>query len=936
MTITKDIGRSLLRLLPRRLVVQVPLLFALLLIAAIGGYAWVTATGQSRLELENTRSRIGVMAKNIAISSANYVLSDGVNDLVSLEQLLLKAAEFPGVVRIQVTDRSGKVLGHVYKGNKFTPQAVFNKTKITTPISNKIYIDEKSDRLIYWQPIGVAGLPGWVRIEHDLAAIQTAKARIWRDSLFVATLAILFSVLLIVWLMRRPIQVMQKAADFARTLGDTHGRQLDMAHEALELEELTTALNYASTRLHETLKILKDQKFALDQSSIVSVADIYGCITYANDKFCEISQYQRDELIGLNMHFLAAKYYPEEYFTEIWSIINSGQVWEGELRNICKDGNIYWVHSVIVPFLNELNEPYQYISVQADITKRKLGEVQALKLSSALEQTADAVLITNRKGVIEYVNLGFEQITGYSKEEAIGKTSAIVRSGKLDNAFYKRLWMTINRGDTFRDVFINKKNSGEIYYEEKTITPIKDEAGEVMYFVSTGMDITSRMHDQKRLYHLAHHDILTNLPNRMLFIDRLDQAMARASIHDRLVAVMFLDLDRFKVINDTLGHNSGDTLLRMVADRLMESVRPGDTVARFGGDEFTILFEDIASQDDLLVLARKIIYLMTNPFIIEDRELFISTSIGISVYPNDGNDSITLLKNADNAMYRAKDEGRNNFQFYASEMDSNMLERLDMETSLRYALERKEFVLHYQPQIDLLTGNIIGIEALIRWQSQDFGLVPPDEFIPILEETGMIIAVGKWVLKTACADARRWMEAGFDSTRVAVNLSANQFNDSNLVETIRQILLQTGLPAHMLELEITEGIIMQQTKRTKEALEQLNAMGTHIAIDDFGTGYSSLGYLKRFSIDTLKIDRSFIQDVSANRDDAEIVKAILALALSLNFNVVAEGVENEAQLAFLRLWKCQSIQGYIYSKPLPFEESMKLIQNDSGQHTPFV
>lgn len=933
---TKNIGRLLLRLTPNRLAVQVPLLFALLLIAAIGSYAWFGAIGQSRLELENTRSRIGVMAKNIAISSASQVLSNDLNDLASLEQLLLKAAEFPGVVRIQVTDRNGKILGHVYKASKSLPQAIFDLDKITTPVTNKVFIDEKSDYLVYWQPIDVAGLLGWVRIEHDLEAIEIAKAQIWRDSLLAATLAILLSVLLIVWLMRRPIMAMQKAADFAKSLGDAHGQHLTMPHGALEVEELTTALNYASTRLYETSKSLKDQKFALDQSSIVNVADIYGCITYANNKFCEISQYQRGELIGLNMHFLAAEYYPEEYFTEIWSIISSGQVWEGEFKNIRKDGDVYWVHSVVVPFLNELNEPYQYVSVQADITKRKLGEVQALKLSSALEQTDDSVFITDRQGVIEYINPGFEQITGYNREEAIGKTTAIIRSGKLDDAFYKRMWTTINRGDTFRDVFINKKKSGDIYYEEKSITPVKDESGKILYFVSTGKDITSRMHDQKRLYHLAHHDMLTNLPNRMLFIDRLDQAMARASIHDRLVAVMFLDLDRFKKINDTLGHSSGDILLRMVADRLMESVRPGDTVARFGGDEFTILFEDVASQGDLPVLARKIISLMANPFVLDDRELFISTSIGISIFPNDGHNSTTLLKNADIAMYRAKDEGRNNYQFYATEMDSDALQRLNMETSLRHALERKEFVLHYQPQLDLLTGDIIGVEALIRWQSKDFGLVPPDEFIPILEETGMIITVGEWVLETACADARRWMEAGFDSTRVAVNLSANQFNDFNLVQTIRQILSQTGLPAYMLELEITEGIVMQQNKQTQEALEQLNAMGVHIAIDDFGTGYSSLGYLKRFSLDTLKIDRSFVRDVSTNRDDAEIVKAILALAGSLNFNVVAEGVENEAQLAFLRLWKCQSIQGYIYSKPLPFEELMKLIQNDSGHSTLFA
>ncbi|WP_126454248.1 EAL domain-containing protein [Sulfuriflexus mobilis] len=553
------------------------------------------------------------------------------------------------------------------------------------------------------------------------------------------------------------------------------------------------------------------------------------------------------------------------------------------------------------------------------------AEQQMHKLSSAVEQTADAVMITDPNGIIEYVNAAFTRITGFSKEEAIGRSTNMLKSGRHDEVFYAQLWQTLTQGNTFQDVFINRRKDGSLYYEEKSITPLKDKDGVVGHFISTGKDITEQMQTRERLHHLSHHDTLTGLPNRALFMDRLRQAILRARWNGRVVAVLFIDLDRFKNINETLGLDCGDRVLQTVAKRLNEGVRDGDTVARLGDDEFAVILEDIHQKEDIPVVVDKIIKPLSQAHVFDAHELFITTSIGISLYPNDGNDAQTLIQNADVAIHHAKENGNNNYSFYESEMNAQSLYRLNMESSLRKALEREEFILHYQPQVDVATGKIICFEALIRWQHPELGMVSPVEFIPLLEETGMINQVGRWVLHTACHTCRAWHDRGFTDIKIAVNISPVQFNDGDISSIVAEALAETGLDARFLEVELTESTIMRSPEKTVSIFSELKNMGVGLAIDDFGTGYSSLSYLQKFSIDILKIDRSFVKDVSKNNGDASIVSAIVSMAHSLKLKVVAEGVEDTQQLEFLEAKGCEMIQGFLFSKAVPAEQAGALL-----------
>ena len=422
---------------------------------------------------------------------------------------------------------------------------------------------------------------------------------------------------------------------------------------------------------------------------------------------------------------------------------------------------------------------------------------------------------------------------------------------------------------------------------------------------------------EEMIRHQASHDRLTGLPNRLLFDERLSLALAYAHQRGEMLAVMFLDLDRFKVINDTLGHATGDQLLQQVAHRIAECLKKSDTIARWGGDEFTLILPQVSSASDAINIATRVIKSLQAPFNCREQEFHMTTSIGIALAPYDGEDAETLLKNADTAMYRAKYQGKNNFQLYAADMNTQALEQLVLANDLYKALNRSEFLLHYQPQVDLKTGQVVGIEALIRWQHPERGMIPPNQFISLAEETGQIAAIGEWVLYTACAQNRAWQEAGYPPIRVAVNLSARQFQQQNLAQLINRVLTETGLEARYLEVEITESIAMQNIHVTIAVLDELRTMGVHISIDDFGTGYSSLATLKRFPLHTLKVDREFVKDLTTSNKDAALTQAIVTLAHGLDLDVIAEGVETAEQQEFLRSIGCDAMQGYLFSKPLP-------------------
>ncbi len=591
-----------------------------------------------------------------------------------------------------------------------------------------------------------------------------------------------------------------------------------------------------------------------------------------------------------------------------------------EHRIISGQGQLRYVNQQAELEYDDSGKLHHIVGIVQDITERHAAETEMRKLSLVVEQIADSIMITDNQGTIEYVNPAFEQTTGYGKQDVIGRNPRLLKSDQQSESFYQRMWKTILSGQVFSEVIINKRKDGSLYYEEKTITPQKDRQGEITHFISTGKDITERMEVQQRFQHMAHHDALTGLPNRLLLQDRLHQAMPRTLWHKRGLGIMFLDLDRFKRINDTLGHDVGDQLLREVAARFSTCVREGDTVARLGGDEFAILLNDLSSREDVAPVADKLVESLAEPIMVNDLELYVAVSIGISLFPEDGKDNKTLLKKADIAMYQAKANGGNSYFFYADEGNVDAAERLALEAKLRRALERGEFHLHYQPQLKLDTAEIVSREVLLRWSHPEFTNVTPDRFIPLLEETGLIVAVGEWVLHTACLDEMVRQQAGLKPQRVAVNLSIRQFRDSGFVAMVEQVIQQTGIDPQYLELEVTESLLIDNISATAKVLHQLHDLGVKLSIDDFGTGYSSMNYLKRLPFDTLKIDQSFVRDIIRNRDDAAIAVAIITLAHSMDLEVVAEGVETLEQLEYLQGQGCDLIQGYLCSRPIPFDE----------------
>jgi diguanylate cyclase (GGDEF)-like protein/PAS domain S-box-containing protein len=553
-----------------------------------------------------------------------------------------------------------------------------------------------------------------------------------------------------------------------------------------------------------------------------------------------------------------------------------------------------------------------------------------------LNSIGDAVLCTDISGHITYLNLAAEKMTGWSREQATGKPLAEVFrivDGTTRKTARDPMKMAVDQnrtvGLTVNCVLIRRDGFESAI--EDSAAPIHDRAGRVIGAVIVFHDVSAARAMSLEMTHSAQHDLVTNLPNRLLLSDRLSQSIALGRRQNRPVAVLFLDLDRFKYINDSLGHATGDKLLQSVSKRLLASVRGSDTVSRQGGDEFVILLSEITHPEDAATSATKILLSVSAPYSIEGHDLHIDGSIGISVYPEDGEDAETLIKNADMAMYHAKERGLNNFQFFKAEMNLKAVERQSLEGNLRRALEREEFLLHYQPKVNLDSGEITGVEALIRWQQPDRGLVSPSQFVPIAEECGLIVRIGRWVLREACRQAHEWQDAGLPFKRVSINVSAPEFRHKGFVEGVRTILSETGLEARYLDLELTEGVLMVGAESTGSILHELKTIGIHLAVDDFGTGYSSLSYLRQFPVDVLKIDQSFIQQITSDPDDATIVSAIIDLGNTLKKRVIAEGIETLAQLAFLQARHCAEGQGYLFSRPLAAAQFAHLLQTGTTE-----
>jgi diguanylate cyclase (GGDEF)-like protein/PAS domain S-box-containing protein len=565
-----------------------------------------------------------------------------------------------------------------------------------------------------------------------------------------------------------------------------------------------------------------------------------------------------------------------------------------------------------------------------DVTEIRQVEDNLRMLKEAVDCLPVGITLSDISGKIIYSNPAEAEIHGYTPEELIGKEANQFAPLSHRKPFTLE---EINNMGLLKRESMNIRKNGEEFPVQLTSLAVRCSDGRCLGIVTTCEDITSRKESEKKIHRLAYYDPLTGLPNRGMFIDRLHQALAFAHREERKVCLVFLDLDNFKDVNDTYGHDFGDKLLREVSERLNGTMREADTLARLGGDEFVVVLSSIISQENTANAAQRLMSVFTNPFLIDGKKIYCSVSIGIAIYPDDGGDTESLLKCADAAMYHAKDDGKAQYRFFSVEMNQKIMHRVSVENSLRQGLERQEFFVNYQPQWDLKTSTMVGAEVLLRWQSADFGLMPPSEFIALTENSGLIFDLGQWVLRTACNQAKNWALAGHKDFKVAVNISGKQLKQPDFLEMINNVILESGVEPKTLELEFTESVIMEEADKTIETLRSLKKLGVQLSIDNFGTGYSSLNYLKHFPIDRIKIDRSFVADLDRNDDDAALVKAIISMGHSLNRKVLAEGVENSDQLSFLTLHGCDEVQGFYLAIPMTAEELSKSIKESPGKGT---
>ncbi|MBL1274484.1 MAG: EAL domain-containing protein [Ectothiorhodospiraceae bacterium] len=558
---------------------------------------------------------------------------------------------------------------------------------------------------------------------------------------------------------------------------------------------------------------------------------------------------------------------------------------------------------------------------EAEVRRARRRAEADLRLSAKVfESSVEGVMITDHEAHILRVNKAFTEITGYTEAEVIGQKPNILASGRHGADFYRGMWQSITDHGYWQGEIWNRRKSGEVFPEWLTISTVNDDGGQVTHLIGGFTDLSQQKQAEDRIQHLMYYDALTDLPNRTLYQDRCKRAMLRARRVGKRVAYLHLDVDRFGTINDTLGHQAGDSLLQQVGQRLSGSVRQQDLVARFVGDEFGITMVDLDHETDVSGMVQLLIGAFAEPFRVKEQEIFLVPSVGVSLFPGDATEYNELARFADTALHSAKRDGGASFQFYRKSMHADASDRLTMESALRRALERNEFQLYYQPQLSLATGKIIGVEALIRWKAKEGEMVLPGKFIPVLEETGLIVPVGAWIMRQACGDHADWAKRGYGQIPIAVNLSARQFRDENLVDMIRKILQESGTDPRMIELEITESCVMENPEVALNILKECHGMGMRIAIDDFGTGYSSLSYLKKFPLDVLKIDQSFVADVIKSEDDAAIIDTIIAMGHRLNLSVIAEGVETEEQADFLREHGCDNAQGFFYDRPMPSDQ----------------
>ena len=695
------------------------------------------------------------------------------------------------------------------------------------------------------------------------------------------------------------------------------------------LSDITARRQIEETLQEKEAILSESQRIAHIGSWRIELAS--GCISWSDEMYRLYGV--APETFAHSMASLLALIHPDDVAAvQAWhSTCLAGKApQELDFRIIQPDGKVRFICGSSEVQYDQLGRPFSMVGSAQDITERKANEERLRQAAAVFESTREGVAVTDAQERILMVNRAFSELTGYAPEEVLGQTPRLLKSGRHDRDFYAAMWDAINATGHWQGEVWNRRKNGEVFPQLLSISAVREETGQVTHYVGVSADISQRKDAEARLDFLAHHDPLTRLPNRLLLYARLQHCLDASHRGHKRLALLMLDLDRFKDVNDSFGHLAGDELLRQVAERLTVHRRGVDTVTRLGGDEFAVLLEDLRHPQDAAQVASAIIAALSEPCRLSNgAEVRIGASVGISLFPEHGQTSEALLQQADAALYRAKGEGRGIFKFFSDDLTSAARGRINLEALLRRALTRDELRVHYQPQIEITSGRIVGAEALVRWQEPTEGLIPPSRFIPVAEETGLIAAIGEWVLGETCRQGRQWLEAGLPPLNLAVNLSPHQFRHGDISATVAKVLAETGFPAERLELELTESALMEREAEAVEILQRLRALGVRLAIDDFGTGYSSLAYLKRFPLDVLKIDKSFVDDIPRLQDDMEIAAAIVALGHTLRLKVLAEGVETAEQLVFLSAQGCDLYQGYYISQPVPADAFVTLLQREA-------